>query len=1018
MSTQMEDTPADTQPDHALPGENASIDAQSCAAVSPATVPALTEDSSRGPAPPTFPSYQTLPHEALLLIFHFLNDLHNKHLHSCTLVCKSWRKLIINEPAFWDRLYLDLDYPEMAAEKAKRHAHRSFQKVHFSKSTPAGQAFVPSDTGQPSLLSPQTATVPKSFLDLSLSYLDLGEKPSIDKVNRGHLPPRLEAAVPFIVKTIQPHLSALRIFSIHLVGREPFHLRMLYAMLLPQLMRDPTKGFSRTCNSRYFQLSLPHMRGLPLSANVLAYFEGAETVNIRGNQPFPDYVRIPPQEPEVPQIARKILAYRRANHPMPPMTTQEIASYKSYERAMRQYEAEMAEHDAYWDLEELDWDTFHHPSARYLSTAHPGQPINVHNSCNFHTLTNLTLFGCVISDNMVLPKDGFPNMTNLSITRSNWGHGLWTFLAATPNLECLRIQDLSWNNPISNDTESSRGSEEGGEDNNSRFPGSPTPTLAYAEVATTETLEGLAGGSQASSDLSGDQTPPYPAQSRCSPTAKHSKLENILQNSYVTILGDDENALFDFDEDPEDEDSDMIYGEIIDDISSWRRDDPAYKYPETLCYPPDIDTGVAWTVITKPIHKHSWRRKARFNFVHRVYTHYDDQPNHEDDFMSEFLWPELQRRRAAVRRAQDARNAKDASNFAQNVQQSPKVPPEHAPGHIDLLRLHSLSFNGGSYPPIWASTKSHDGDLIQHPALNMPSLTRLSLCRDTSLDSTRLARPLAEVHKNALSYSDKPERRANGPQGPARITGDQFEEIVHAFEEGKVALPGEPNDRQVIQMMSSKDADWFTVHAGDIERYRHDWRVHHELLSKDGVADERALLAMITGADRMNLNPFAATALVATCLRLSQLDLSYTNISSDVFRSLLQYLGGLRELSLAGVSTLRDADLQPLPYNCPALVSLDLSRCAPSLTARGAVYVVDGIRQNPYAPSRLRKIKVDEPQLALSQTRPPAIIRQQISCYQYLAFLDVIVDEELELWLSSRQTGAAFSKRPGKQRQV
>lgn len=974
-------------------------------------------NGTNGHAKP-FHSHLQLPHEALLLIFQFLHEQHNSYLHPCMLVCKTWRKLILNEPRFWYRLHLDLDNPEQAKNKAIIHASHCFHRdAVFSQalpSTPSPQSTNSTDTGQPPPLplssasaGPQLLT---SLLDLSFTYLN---RKRLDKKTRQSFHLRLRNTTDTILRAIQMHLFDLSSLSIHVVGDDEELLKLVFEILLVQISRAVLlsirnmKDFPRLCSARHISLDLPSMHGLPLAQHCLAYFEGAHSVTIRGNRPLQgDYVFEPDKPEDPPPFVARIMELQAANATIPNLPEKVIVQYRTYQAALRRYQADLAEYHTYLRLHALDWELFHLPTIRYVSNGQPpalGGEIDVKTHCGFHNLTSLTLFGCTISDNLVLSQDGFPNLRHLIISDCKWGKGLWAFLKASPNLEKLDIHCLFWNKP----DPAEELIEEIGDDG----PASPTSTLANDDNS-----EPFGGPQdrrvQTPEDLLDDETPPYIGPGH--PREPAVETNYILENSFIIMLGDDSEAIWDFDEDPENEDIDAAYNEIIDSLSDWCKRETVRSYSEELCYPPEIDTGSSWTIVTKPIHRKSWKKEAGFNYHHRVITHFDDRPFQEDDIVSEYDWVTLQQRRWIEREQHD--DMSDSSSEFHPDRRPVRSSTEQAPPAILLTKLQSFNFTGGTYEPIWTSVISKSSIRSQHPALSMPNLKKISLSGDRSLSYARLARPVSQVHQVALNIdSDGTKKSAQKFKRPTHITSEEYNEALYLLEEGTTEVPGEPTDEELYKMMSNEEARYYALQPWKLHEYRHEWRVNKGLFTEDGAADDRALLALMTGASRIEPMPYAGTALAATTPHLTALDLSYTAISAAVFQSMTQYLGQLQELFLAGVLTLRDLDLQSLAYTCPRLVFLDISNCGICLTARAAAFVVDKIKHNPRNTSRMSKIKVDDPRTIIWPVQL-SIKHVELTCYLYLEFLGLLVDEEVESWLEAMRSGSPFSKKPGKQR--
>lgn len=988
-------------------------------------------NNRNGSVPPAFPPHLSLPHEALLLIFRFLHEQDTSYITPCMLVCRSWRKLIINESSFWSRLTLALHLPETAKEKALRYVSRCSRVANSSSpgsSSPAPQSGYGLDTGQPppSLLSSTHQLArrasAKSLSDLSFVYLDARSFNS--KEAKQAFKARLASAVNAILHAVEDHLQELRSLSIQIVGDGAKLVEMAHYILLLQITRAiPSsagnyKESTRLCNARHISLELPRIHGLPLAHHCLAYFEGAESITIRGNRPLLDDAADIPRMPDLPEAVGRVLYLQAAKKPLPTLPENLIVQCNRYEAARRRYEAERADHEIYWRLEGLDWSLFHHPCMHYASkpatateAAVPsswGNRIDAKTCHLFKNLKTLNLFGCIISNNLVLPKDGFPSLRNLTVENCKWGMGLWKFLGASPNIEHLDIQYLTWNNPdVGEELVQELEDDDGGDEQTS-----PASTLSDDEETASTLSERTA--SQTSDTLADEDTPPYTGF--MSSNTPRGEPCYILRNSSITILGEDTSAIYDFDEELENEDVDAAYNHIIDLMSEWSKQEAYYNYPEEICYPPKIDTGSFWSVLTKPICRKSWKYMASFVYHHRVTTHFDDRPSFEEDFVSEYSWTDLQKRRQAVRQEEN-----DINREVDDTDPDWRLAREaerKAPPTVILNGVQSFRFSGGTFQPIWANAQSTIHVLPTHPAIHMPNVKQISLSGDRSLSSTRLARPLAEVHMRALAYQDHQSIWSEGNfyKRPAYIPSEDYDDALHNFEEENAILPGEPTDEELFQMMSEDQIRYYMQKPWKLHEYRNGWRVSQGLFTEDGIADERALLALITGASQVEPLPFAAAALMATSPRITSLDLSHTNISPIMFQCMIKYLRQLRELCLSGLSSLRDKDLEALPYSCPRLVFLDISSCGMSLTARGAAFVVDGIKHSGHNTSRLSKIKVDDPSTLIWPVKYANIRLPEFTGYLYLEFLGLLVDEEVELWQQSLRGGAPFSKKPGKQR--
>lgn len=976
---------------------------------------ARAQRDGRQPRPSTL-LHHALPNEALLLVFQFLHEQDMQLIQPCMRVCRAWRRLILNESRFWHVLQIDLDYPDEAVQKAVYYTSRCFR--HRSGSSPLSTT-PPSSTiaaSTPKTLQephPKTnAPVATSLLDLTISS-SKRPLPLTYKGGRNAFNLRCAAALSDIMEKVRPHLSELRSLEVRITGDGQHHIRILDDILLPLVtFHDPASPNQANLKTRlstvkYVQLVLPCMHSLPLAFNSLAFFETSEIVTIRGNWPFSSKVIYPPEEPETPpQAVRRVLDHQARGLDVSHMVNRELyKQYQKHQEAVKHYQADLASHNAYWKLEELDWQSFHHPREVYSPSLSYGDSMNVR-QCHFTNLTTLNFYGCAIADNLILPAAEFTSLRKLTVIRCKWGIGLWNFLAHTPNLELLDIQYLLWNEVRSSKTAKQQMAD------------SPASTLANDEEMADEAS--TSSSPSTSSNLTDEETPPY--EGPPSPDASETiETNHILNNSTITILGDSNCTIEDFDEE-DDEDPDAALVGLIESRVAWCKQEPVYTYPEELCYPPEIDAGCSWAVISKPICEGVWQFEAGFRYCHRVYTHFDDQEYMEEDFMSEYSWHELQRHRAAARRQQDLADGVDdwdddsaigQGNIDTTRNNSRRPQPKDQPEQITLPRLQSLNFIGGTYQPIWASTSSKHDKSVHHPALSMPNLRQVSLSGDRSLESTRLSKPVAAFHREALSYTEV----KHGQSEIVRLPSKVWEELITEFEDGKEPVPNEATDEQLLASMSEDNAAYYMNRPERIPEYRRGWRKRQGLLAKDGRADERAVLALITGAMIANSPPFTGPALLATSPLVTCLDLSNTIISPIVFQSMMKQVQQLRELSLAGVRTLRDKDLEIVPKFCPLLVSLDISHCGACLTPAGAVIVVDKMRQSTRNVNRLSRVKVDDP----SQLPWPPNLQSNkhhyLSLYRYLDFIGVLVDEEIETWQDSLRHGWPFSKKPGKHHQ-
>lgn len=1001
--TDMETLPED-KVEKSPPSPHDFVPVKRSASSSPSTLVEPSDPSTRASNKgkyQTFLSQQTLPHEALLLVFQFLHEQDMRLIQPCMRTCRAWRKLILDEPRFWNRLQIDLDYPEVALTRAVRHANR----LAISTLSPR---LSPSLT-----YSSNNKQNVRSLMNFSMMHLN--KTNASQKGSGGTWKSHIHSVLVSIMEKLHPHLSDLQSLNLQIVGNDQIHLSML-SEVLKLLVTYETSNLSsqdannsRICNSKVTQIVMPLMHSLPVAGNMLAFFQSAENVIIRGSWPFPSDVMYTPEEPEPPAAVARVMAHAARGHDVAHMCTPEILQrHKKYQEELKRYQIDLANHQTYWKLQDLEWYKFHYPKAFFANDWTYGELINVR-TCHFNSLTNMDLFGCAISDDLVLPKSGFPNLRSLSIVRCQWGRGLWHFLAHTPYLLSLEVRSLTWNE------------QRNAKDLNEEAAASPTSTLADKSRMPCD--NSINQTSSQASILEDDDTPPYEGPPSPLELADDSSESNyILNNSTIIILGDSESSINDFD-DEGDEDPDAAYVDLVDSRIVWGKDEPAYTYPEELCYPPDIDNGCSWAVISKPIAEDTWQYRAGLRFCHRVYTHYDDQDCIDEDFYSEYDWQELQRSRAYIRRKSDildgdVDDTDDAGSSPVTDDKFQRNGRKHShaidlPEHIDLPHLQTLQQIGGMFPPIWVEAAARFEKTVRHPALNIPSLRQVSLSGNRNLESTRITKPVPAFYATALSYREQ----NNGSGNPVHLSHNNWYSLLQDFEIGRKPVRNEVSDDMLLAMMSEDEAAYYMKRLHKLHQYRQEWRIRQGLLSKNGRANERAVLALITGATIPRSAPFAATALMAVGPLITSLDLSYTNISPVVFQSMMAYSHQLRHLCLSGITSLRDIDLEKLPQTCPLLVSLDISRCGPHLTPRGAVMLVDQMKQHPRNVNRISRIKVDDPIQVNWPVNRQSNKHHFLSFYDYLDFIGVLVDDEAERWHASLQGLSQFSKIPGKKRQ-
>lgn len=333
----------------------------------------------------------------------------------------------------------------------------------------------------------------------------------------------------------------------------------------------------------------------------------------------------------------------------------------------------------------------------------------------------------------------------------------------------------------------------------------------------------------------------------------------------------------------------------------------------------------------------------------------------------------------------------------------PMLSAEAAPPVIMLHRLVDLTLAGPHTPLIWCNIETGEPpDPVPaplHPVATMPNLRSVDLGSNYSLD-LRTTGPVGDDRLVAQAL-----REVDG------MSDWQWDDLLNDFHKNKEPVPFEPTDQELLRTMSKADYEYYVDHLWKIRDYRRDWRTQMGYFRKDGWVDEDMLWELVTGQHAEQPKPHALAVLAAGCPKLARLDLAHSNISRSAFKEAMPFLQSLEVLSLRGTEDVDGWALKELPSTCPSLTEIDVR--ASGVTVGGVAPLVHRIREGSDGRIRL-KVRVDEP--AFDDCMPANLKGASQRVYEYLRFVDALIDEELEAWKEAQRTGKRLSTREAKQR--
>ena len=562
-------------------------------------------------------------------------------------------------------------------------------------------------------------------------------------------------------------------------------------------------------------------------------------------------------------------------------------------------------------------------------------------------LTSIILRGCYLNQSLCFPASGFPALTSCTLENCKWGKGLYTFIGHSPALSALHIKSLrrDWQSaPPSQVQKALSPAASDPETIAIDFAGSPRSPVEDIHLSPSPSV-------RQTLSLRGGATGPHaPAESHRQPSSG---------------LSDYDGSEFDWN------DEDEVIG-------------PGPSYPQDLRLPDIVEED--WLLVEQARLPEDACRPSEA--LYQICIRSPRNFGQVREMWSPYAWQELLRRRANFRQQELARMAQA------------RTAATTAPEIINLTHLTHLTLSGEDTPLIWANIErdpvmtDDSTNTALHSVVSMPNLLCVDLSGNCNLDR----RIIGPVLDERLAFKkDQPE---------VEFTDDEWDQMLDDFVKGKEPVPNEPTDDELLEAMDDEDYAYYTEKPWKMRQYRKDWRTQQGYY-RDWEVDEDKLLDLVTGRDLPRPKPFALIILAAGSPKLSQLDLSYSNIGKDAFGTALPFLRSILNLNLAGTADLEDWQLKDLPATSPNLEQLDV-RSSPGLSACGAAPLVEQYRDLSEGRVRL-KVKVDDPALDVFDLRTLSRRAANFRAYKYLEFVDAVLDEDLEAWMAAQKEGKRIS---------
>lgn len=853
---------------------------------------------------------------------------------------------------------------------------------------------------------------------MQFDYLD---QPQYNEDQDRSLVIRTNQNLEGIFRALGPVVHNIQKLVIRISHYSQFRIGLLSSLLMLFIRTVTTQVYPSPCfaSVKHLSIILDHLYGLPFRDDLFYYFINLESLYISCPPPFPSTGLSPPPHP--------VLDLQNAIQRKRTMTKQALYQLEQSELAVRRYERALQDYNHYRSQAHLSW---HWPT---LMDVHKDKAAVSHfKRSRASQLRHIDLQGCAYDPKLELPVLGFPHLQSLTLESCRWRRGFYELLRLSPNLQHLCVRD----------------SVEDQDEVNSEKEALAARAIATGELARTASRQatwqtgtqyesythasGMASSLAAAATGSlnaGAETLPSKSPQRSMQQAEgstgdvsdnHQAASGILP---VQAPPSDDEPLYieswmsessETSEENEDDDVQSLGGqsdaESVEGDAEWLLEE---YYPSDIQLPGRLGEYID-SVQTCEHHYDPNHRIYRITLG--IFDHEAEQASPRFvSFFSRYMWKDLLMRRSAFRHQSIAlyrsTHAKPNRPFPCLAALPPLAPS------ITLDRLLTLHVEGVRTPPFWTTAALMDGNGMHSTNLPLPPLCMPNLDKITILGGRELNEVIERPFPSFVG-SGCPELAAEAASRAVRLpedwsTADCTYALLNAL-----PLPGEGDDQTFQEEHCGEQEYEFCLGkpekvpvARTLYRRRLGWA------SRGDFPTSWFLDILEAGGQIIPLPraPMALTALTCISTKTTHLDLSGSTIVDELFMEAMRFLTHLSHLSLRNVRTLHSNALcRILPKHCLRLATLDITGSSVSLD--GVALLVAHMRIASDGLFGLREIWADDPDLKVWPNMSPRDQQAEQRAFQYLSFLDLIVDVERQRWLFAQRTGALYSKKAQKKR--